>query len=130
MLMEWAASLSVPSVAVLDAGACGSSGMPGNVSQGILDSHMHFCVYSTIQPRSWGRYHLCLCYLCLCLMQELVAAQARLKMLQKVYLPATYYAPCSDQHQSPADVNTIATQACSKRLEQGGHCCLLVADQQ
>jgi len=53
-------------------------------------------------------------------MQELVAAQARLDMTQKVYLPPTYYAPCGNQHQSPADVNTIATQACSKRPDQGG----------
>ncbi len=54
------------------------------------------------------------------LMQELVATQARLEMTQKAYLPATYYAPCGNPHQSPADVNTIATQACSKRPDQGG----------
>ncbi|KAL0023531.1 hypothetical protein WJX79_009175 [Trebouxia sp. C0005] len=50
---------------------------------------------------------------------ELVEAQARLEMAQKAYLPATYYAPCSNEHQSPADVNTVATQACSKRPDHG-----------
>ena len=62
-----------------------------------------------------------------CLMQEPVAAQARLEMTQKAYLPATYYAPCGNPHQSPADVNTIATLACSKRPDQGGALCLFVA---
>ncbi|KAL0022572.1 hypothetical protein WJX77_004978 [Trebouxia sp. C0004] len=51
--------------------------------------------------------------------EELVADQARLEMSQKAYLPATYYAPCSNQHQSPADVNTVAAQACANRPDQG-----------
>ncbi len=60
-------------------------------------------------------------------MQELVAAQGRLEMTQKAYLPATYYTPCGNPHQSPADVNTIAAQACSKRPDQGGALCLFAA---
>ncbi len=81
--------LYVQPVSVLNAGTCGTSSTPGDDSEGILASHTQSCLYSTNQSCSWGRYHVCMCNLCLCSMQELVAPQARLEMTQKAYLPAT-----------------------------------------
>lgn len=51
--------------------------------------------------------------------QVLLASDARQQMTQRAYLPATYYAPCSDPYQSPAAVNKIASQACADKPSEG-----------
>ena len=90
-------SLSVLTVSALDAGACGTSSTPGIDSENILASHMQSCLTLNHSLMFMGRYHLCLCLLCLRLMQELVAPQARLELTLKTYLPAT----CSLVHTRP-----------------------------
>ena len=71
------------------AGAVGTAGVPANVTEGTLARHMQSCLTLNHSVMFMGRYHLCLCLLCLRLMQELVAAQACLELTLKTYLPAT-----------------------------------------
>ena len=108
-------SLSVLTVSALDAGACGSSSTPGIDSENILARHMQSCSHSPTQSCSWGRHHLCLCHLCLCSMQELVAAQACLDMTQTAYLPVTcsLVSTQSIRHNHGADTSSVcATCVC------------------
>lgn len=45
-------------------------------------------------------------------MQEQMFDDFLLELAQKVYMPASRYAPCSNAYQSPGDVNLLASEQC------------------
>ena len=59
-------------------------------------------------------------------MQEQLYDELLLHMVKKTYRPASHYAPCSHPHQSPADVNSLASEPCHKETAPGKIPCLLL----
>ena len=58
--------------------------------------------------------------LLLCMQRELLE-ESLVLLAQKAYMPASWYAPCSNPTQSPADVNTLASEPCSENNSHGEH---------
>ena len=52
-------------------------------------------------------------------MQELLYDQLLLQMAKKMYAPANHYAPCSQPHQSPADITPLADEQCHQERAHG-----------
>lgn len=48
------------------------------------------------------------------IMQERLFDQSLLQMAQKMYRPASHYQPCSQPHQSPADIGPLTDRLCNK----------------
>ena len=52
-------------------------------------------------------------------MQELLFDQSLLQMAQKMYRPASHYAPCSQPYQSPADISPLVHEQCHQEIARG-----------
>ena len=58
-------------------------------------------------------------------MQERMFDDFLLALARKLYMPASRYTPCSNAYQSPADVNSLATEQCNQSHTHGEFTCSL-----